>query len=327
MHDPRVIVSPVLTDLFLPLTAGWGNLGAGVTQLVVGSILFPIFKILYDGDAEMAWRTVCVVPACFAFYLGIVIYCYTDDCPKGNFSEMKQHGCLPPVSAVTSFRAAAANYTTWVLFIQYACCFGVELTMNNAAALYFEEKFDLETESAAVVASIFSWMNLFARGIGGFVSDAANESMGMRGRILAQTLFLVGEGILVIIFSSTESLVSAIMTVLVFSLFVQACEGTSYGIVPYIVSEYTGSVSGIVGAGGNAGAVVFGLCFRELDYPVAFTIMGLCILGSAVLSIWINIEGHSSLLWGEDVPAQPDIGEAPRLAPREDVPPTMEISF
>jgi NNP family nitrate/nitrite transporter-like MFS transporter len=30
------------------------------------------------------------------------------------------------------------NWNTWILFIQYACCFGVELTMNNAAALYFK---------------------------------------------------------------------------------------------------------------------------------------------------------------------------------------------
>ena len=38
-----------------------------------------------------------------------------------------------------SFRRGALNINTWLLFIQYACCFGVELTMNNAAATYFKE--------------------------------------------------------------------------------------------------------------------------------------------------------------------------------------------
>jgi MFS transporter, NNP family, nitrate/nitrite transporter len=40
--------------------AGWGNLGGGVTQLLVGSVLFPIFRAIYNDNAEKAWRTVCV---------------------------------------------------------------------------------------------------------------------------------------------------------------------------------------------------------------------------------------------------------------------------
>ena len=44
------------------LVAGWGNMGGGVAQLVVGSVLFPLFKLIYQGDASQAWRTVCIVP-------------------------------------------------------------------------------------------------------------------------------------------------------------------------------------------------------------------------------------------------------------------------
>jgi NNP family nitrate/nitrite transporter-like MFS transporter len=50
----------------------------------------------------------------------------------------------------------------------------------------------------------------------------------------------------------------------------------------------------IVGAGGNSGAVGFGMGFRQLDYESAFVIMGAFIMGSAVLSIFINIKGHRS---------------------------------
>ena len=56
--------------------------------------------------------------------------------------------------------------------------FNVELTMTSAAALYFQEEFDQPTASAAAIASVFGWMNLFARGLGGFVSDMACAKYG-----------------------------------------------------------------------------------------------------------------------------------------------------
>jgi len=282
------------------LVGGWGNLGGGVTQLVMGSILFPLFKVFYDDDAEKAWRTVSCVPSVVAFSIGLMIYNYSDDAPKGNYSEMKKNGTMPEISAASSFRDGAMNFNTWLLFIQYACCFGVELTMNNAAALYFKEEFGQTTESAAAIASIFGWMNLFARGIGGFMSDWFNSKMGMRGRILIQTVCLLGEGALVLVFANTNQLGSSIIVLVCFSMFVQSAEGTSYGIVPYVNPPATGSIAGIVGAGGNSGAVCFGLGFRQLDYKDAFYIMGGCILGSAVLSLFIKIKGHSGLLFGID---------------------------
>jgi len=216
------------------LCGGWGNLGGGVTQLVMGSALFPLFKIFFqnsENPAEMAWRTVCIVPAVVAFGTGLVIYFISDDAPTGNYKDLKHHGAMPEVSAAASFRSGAFNVNTWILFLQYACCFGVELTMNNAAALYFKDEFGQSTESAAAIASIFGWMNLFARGLGGFASDKLSAKMGMRGRLLAQSVLLLAEGILVLVFARTKSLGGAIVVMVFFSLFVQAAEGSTYGIV------------------------------------------------------------------------------------------------
>ena len=284
------------------LVGGWGNLGGGVTQLVMGSALFPLFKLFFDGDAEKAWRTVCVVPAVVAFSIGVMIYFISDDAPKGQYGELKKHGQMAEVSAAASFRQGAFNLNTWILFIQYACCFGVELTMNNAAALYFVDQFDQSTESAAAIASIFGWMNLFARGLGGFCSDKMNARCGMRGRIWAQTVLLAGEGALVLVFANTGSLVGAIIVMVFFSLLVQAAEGSSYGIVPYVDPPATGSIAGIVGAGGNTGAVCFGLGFRQLGYKSGFIIMGCTILASAFFSLFLFIKGHAGLICGKDDP-------------------------
>ena len=126
--------------------------------------------------------------------------------------------------------------------------------------------------------------------------------------MIAQTLLLLGEGISVIIFAHTTTLMGAVCTLVLFSLFVQAAEGSSYGIVPYVNPRYTGSVCGIVGAGGNVGAVIFGLCFRELDYETAFVIMGVSILISACLSAFIYIKGHAGLFTGEDLLVDQETG-------------------
>lgn len=266
----------------------------------MGSLLFPLFKNIFDGDSEKAWRTVSIVPAIVAFATGVAIYFIADDAPKGNYNDLKKHGNMPEVSAAASFRSGAFNLNTWLLFLQYACCFGVELTMNNAAALYFKDEFGQTTESAAAIASIFGWMNLFARGLGGFASDKLSARMGMRGRILAQTFLLLAEGVLVLVFANSSKLGGAIVIMVFFSLFVQAAEGSTYGIVPYVDPPSTGSIAGIVGAGGNTGAVGFGLGFRQLEYKAAFYIMGFTIIISSVLSVFIRIKGHAGLICGKD---------------------------
>jgi len=280
------------------LVGGWGNLGGGVTQIVMGTVLFPLFKT--QMSTERAWRTVCIVPAVVAFSTGALITFVSDDCPKGNYSDLKKQGLMPEVSAAASFRSGALNINTWILFMHYGCSFGVELTMNNAAALYFKEIFKLSTESAAAIASIFGFMNLFARGIGGFSSDKMNARMGMRGRLIVQTVLLLLCGAMVFIFANSNSLGWSIVIMVFFSVFVQAAEGSTYGIVPYVNPPCTGSIAGIVGAGGNTGAVCFGLAFRQLDWKPAFYVMGGVIFASGAFSSLIHIKGHAGLLWGTD---------------------------
>jgi NNP family nitrate/nitrite transporter-like MFS transporter len=81
---------------------------------------------------------------------------------------------------------------------------------------------------------LFGWMNLFARGLGGAFSDGLQESMGMRGRLIAQTMLLLFEGIAVVVFARTDTLAGAVIVLVLFSLFVQAAEGASYGNDPYV---------------------------------------------------------------------------------------------
>ena len=296
------------------VAAGWGNLGATVTQLLIGTMLLPLFKILFEsGDrtdekaAELAWRSVSIIPAIVALLTGIVMYYVSDDSPKGNYSDLKKKELMSEVSFLGSFSEAARNPATWIMAIQYACCFGVELTMNTVAVMYFRREFSQPVEVAAAIAAIFGWMNLFARGLGGHLSDMAMAHMGMRGRISVHSLFLFGEGVLVFIFANTKGLAASIVVMMIFSIFVQAAEGTSFGIVPYICPTATGSVTGIVGAGGSVGAILFGLAFREYGFDQSFVIMGAAVLCSTFLSAFLFIsKDHSSLFFPARRPGSPE---------------------
>lgn len=205
------------------------------------------------------------------------------------------------ILAAASFRSGAIDFNTWLLYFQYACCFGVELTMNNYTATYFVDKFGLTTETASAIASIFGFMNIFARGAGGFTSDKFFAGYGMRGRIFWHGTTLILEGICIFIFASLESLWAAILLLTIFSIFVQAAEGSTYGIVPYVNPSAPGAVAGIVGAGGPTGAVLFGLGFRQLSNPRdAYFLMASLVVFSGFTCILFNIKGHRCALFGED---------------------------
>lgn len=100
--------------------------------------------------------------------------------------------------------------------------------MTNASALYFQDEFGQSTVSAAAIASVFGFMNLFARGLGGFGSDLFNAKYGMRGRMAWQALMLFLEGVAIVVFAYADTLPGSILALIFLSLMVQGA-GTCVG--------------------------------------------------------------------------------------------------
>jgi NNP family nitrate/nitrite transporter-like MFS transporter len=236
------------------IAGGWGNLGAGITTIVMALICDGFHKA---GIAKnVAWRISLIIPAVICFGVGLLDWLVTDDCPQGDWSkrgtrqtsDVKSDGekkieihdankgvkddavsvtdsvSKPSKPGFKPFFLAILNPNVLILVLQYACCFGVELAVDAALTIFFfhRKNFNLTEKNAGLIASLFGLMNVFSRASGGFLSDWANEKMGMRGRLLTQFLILFLEGLFLFIFNFTvNNLTEAIVVLILFSYFTQ----------------------------------------------------------------------------------------------------------
>jgi NNP family nitrate/nitrite transporter-like MFS transporter len=102
---------------------------------------------------------------------------------------------------------------------------------------------------------------------------------------------------------------------LLLGLFVKMSNGATYAVVPFINKRALGSVSGIVGAGGNAAAVAAGFLFKSsvVSWPTALFILGgiVTLVSVSVLAIRFSPQmeseeaTHPNLAGGEAAPVLP----------------------
>ena len=280
-------------------SAGWGNLGGGVTQIIMPQIRAGVARSRgidpSDETDDTAWRLAVLIPASALVVTAAALYTLSDDLPDGNYSDLVKSGTKKQVNGANTMKRAVLNWRVWILFLLYAGCFGIELIMNKNLATYFSgnenngeylEAFRLGERTAGVVASLFGLMNLFARTTGGAGSDFFNKRMGMRGRLWWFFIVQLVEGLAFLAFSRIKTLGLAVPVLVVFSFFVQMSEGATFGIVPFVDPEATGAVSGIVGAGGNAGAVLGGFLLspsKKFGISNGFFRLSFFVIASALL--------------------------------------------
>ena len=261
------------------VTGGWGNLGGGVTNMVMPLIFAAIVGFGYTKGE--AWRYAMIVPGIMMLVIAFLYWKYTKDTPNGNYDEI---GYAKANSSKTDW-SILADWRIWALTMAYAMCFGMEITFDNVASLHFVDTFKLSQSSAGFWAGIFGLMNIFARALGGIVSDKVGGKFGMRGKGLLLAGVLLLEGIGLVLFAHAGSLVIAIVAMLSFALFLKMSNGATYGIVPFVNAKNVGMVSGIVGAGGNLGGMLFGFLFKSesITYVQAFTYIGYAVIVVSII--------------------------------------------
>jgi MFS transporter, NNP family, nitrate/nitrite transporter len=257
-YHTSVMFAPNCIGTANATTAGWGNLGGGVTQLVMPLLVAALGML--GLSPLVGWRVAMLVPGGVLLLTGVAYYFLTQDSPDGVARRDRTAKQSP--DGAGALARVLRDPRVWALFLAYAACFGVELTINNVAALYFHDRFSLRVGAAGLIAGLFGLMNLFARTLGGWLSDRVARRQRLRGRVLFLFIVLALEGLALIVFSRMAWLPLAVATMIVFSLLVQMAEGATFAVVPFINKARLGVVAGIVGAGGNMGAVAAGFLFR-----------------------------------------------------------------
>jgi NNP family nitrate/nitrite transporter-like MFS transporter len=296
-YHTSVMFAPNVVGTANATAAGWGNMGGGVTLMVMPLVFAAIVGMGYLN--EEAWRYSMVMPGVALFIMGVVYYFFTQDTPEGNLKDLRKTNPEYKVKAKESkgsFLSACKDYRVWVLFLAYGACFGIEITIDNIATLYFVDYFNLGLKEAGIIAGTFGMMNIFARALGGIFGDKAGKKWGLKGRILVLGIFLLLEGLGIMLFSTMDVLVWAIATMLLFALFLKMSNGATYSVVPFINQKAMGAVSGIVGAGGNVGAVLAGFLFTSetISYRESLFTIGIAVTIVSFISLALSFSKHAS---------------------------------
>lgn len=189
----------------------------------------------------------------------------------------------------------------------YFANFGAELAVVSMLPMFFETTFKDMTNSggnmimtatlAGLIAASFAFVNLFARPLGGLISDY------MKNRKRTMLIYMVGiaagflgmahigtwgpvvDGVQTIVptVNSIWWLVISVVTTVICSMFVQGAEGATFAIIPMINKRMTGQIAGMAGAYGNVGAVFYLVLYSLVDAKTFF----FAICGGAVISFLI----------------------------------------
>ena len=293
-YHTSMMFAPNVVGTANATSAGWGNLGGGVSQFAM-PLMFSMFIGVFGFSAAVGWRASMMVAGLLCMLVAVGYFFFTQDTAEGNFRDLRLKGKIARTEdANAAFWRTCRDPRVWTLAMVYGACFGVELTFHNVAAIYFSDSFGLGLVAAGLAASLFGLMNLFGRTLGGLAGDWLGSAWGLRGRVTWLFVVLLCEGIALMLFSQMRTLPFAIGTLVIFALFVEMASGATYSVVPFLNRDSLGATAGIVGAGGNVGAVLAGFLFGGLmEWSTAFLLLGAAVVCCSLLTLSIRFSADS----------------------------------
>lgn len=264
-YHTSVMFAPNVVGTANATVGGWGNAGAGAAQSL--SPLLATLAVSLGVEQLWGWRVALFVPGIAMLAMSVLYARYTQDLPQGSLAAVRAAGLADDAGkkgGLAAMAEAMRNYRTWLLALCYGGCFGIEIYIHTIAATYYVQTYGLSLSSAGFAAGSFGLLAFLGRPLGGVVSDAVAQRFGLDGRTRLVFLLILGEGLGLLGFAHAPDVASAIVLMLGFGLFVHMSAGAVYSVMPFIDRKAIGGVCGVIGAGGNLGAVCAALLNRSI---------------------------------------------------------------
>jgi len=196
-----------------------------------------------------------------------------------------------------SFKEAMAvvfSPQTAMVAMCYFCSFGAELAINSILGAYYFKNFPkLGQTGTGQWAAMFGLLNVVFRPLGGFVADALYRKTGSvwSKKILLHSLAIICGGFQIAIgVLNSKSHATMFGLIAGMAFFLEAGNGANFALVPHIHPFANGIISGVTGAGGNFGGIIFAIIFRYLgvNYGKTFWIIGVITIAVNIAVCWIK---------------------------------------
>jgi MFS transporter, NNP family, nitrate/nitrite transporter len=173
---------------------------------------------------------------------------------------------------------------TLVLAFCYFNSFGAELAINSVLGSYYQRNFpSLGQTHSGQWAAMFGLLNVVTRPLGGIVADILYKRAGSGDKALWVKKFWIHflgiiAGVFNIVIGVLDSRDRNTMFGLIagMAVFLEAGNGANFALVPHVNGFANGVVSGVTGATGNLGGIMFAIVFRYVGTNgKSFWIVGL----------------------------------------------------
>lgn len=192
------------------------------------------------------------------------------------------------------------NKLTWLPSLAYLTTFGYELALdaNLANVLYkLYKSHTFGQTKAGYVAGIYGLLNVVSRPLGGYFGDIAYRFFGVKGKKYLTLGCGIIQGFLSLalgLYINSREYPSLAVIIVLFTItavFDEMGNGANFSLVPHCNPNSNGLMSGLVGAMGNVGGIIFAIIFRFQNQTAgrAFWISGVLTIGINAILIPVSV--------------------------------------